>query len=221
MVQTCIFDLYGTLVDIHTDEEKPEVWKKLALFFRYYGADYTPEELKEAYSFQVQKLTEMFREEQEKQAGNEKDGQLEKENGKNSAGKHSPEYESSPEIQMEEVFLRLYRERGVEADQTLAVHTGQFFRSLSTDYLRLYDSVESMLSELRQAGKKVYLHTNLSPEKIVTEADAVIEGADMERLKELLLGSSGSNKEKVTEKESNKRENRKNLQKSKEKRKQP
>ena len=57
MVQTCIFDLYGTLVDIHTDEEKPEVWKKLALFFRYYGADYTPEELKEAYSFQVQKLT--------------------------------------------------------------------------------------------------------------------------------------------------------------------
>ena len=81
MVQTCIFDLYGTLVDIHTDEEKPEVWKKLALFFRYYGADYTPAELKEAYSFQVQKLTEMFREEQEKQAGNEKDGRLEKENG--------------------------------------------------------------------------------------------------------------------------------------------
>lgn len=300
MVQTCIFDLYGTLVDIHTDEEKPEVWKKLALFFRYYGADYTPEELKEAYSFQVQKLTEMFREEQEKQAGNEKDGRLEKENGKDSAGKHSPEYESSPEIQMEEVFLRLYRERGVEADQTLAVHTGQFFRSLSTDYLRLYDGVESMLSELRQAGKKVYLlsnaqsiftaheikalrldrwfdgmflssdygckkpdlrfyekllatygidretavmigndgtcdiqgakraglcavylHTNLSPEETVTEADAVIEGADMERLKELLLGSSRSNKEKVTEKESNKRENRKNLQKSKEKRKQP
>ena len=32
MVQTCIFDLYGTLVDIHTDEEKPEVCKKLALF---------------------------------------------------------------------------------------------------------------------------------------------------------------------------------------------
>ncbi len=55
----------------------------------------------------------------------------------------------------------------------------------------------------------------------MTEADAVIEGADMERLKELLLGSSGSNKEKVTEKENNKRENRKNLQKSKEKRKQP
>ena len=25
-----IFDLYGTLVDIHTDEEKTELWEKLA-----------------------------------------------------------------------------------------------------------------------------------------------------------------------------------------------
>ena len=27
-----IFDLYGTLVDIHTEENDPLVWKKLALF---------------------------------------------------------------------------------------------------------------------------------------------------------------------------------------------
>ena len=27
-----IFDLYGTLVDIHTDEEKTELWEKLAQF---------------------------------------------------------------------------------------------------------------------------------------------------------------------------------------------
>ena len=66
MIQSCIFDLYGTLVDIHTDEGNPEVWKKLALFFSYYGADYEPEELKEAYSLQVRKLTETFRKEQEK-----------------------------------------------------------------------------------------------------------------------------------------------------------
>lgn len=32
MVQTCIFDLYGTLVDIHTDEEKPEVGRSLRCF---------------------------------------------------------------------------------------------------------------------------------------------------------------------------------------------
>ena len=32
-----IFDLYGTLVDIHTDENDL-VWEKTALFFGYYGA---------------------------------------------------------------------------------------------------------------------------------------------------------------------------------------
>ena len=44
-----IFDLYGTLVDIHTEEEDPVVWKKLALFYGYYDANYAPEELKERY----------------------------------------------------------------------------------------------------------------------------------------------------------------------------
>ena len=43
-----IFDLYGTLVDIHTDEEKTELWEKLAQFYGYYGAVYTAEELKNA-----------------------------------------------------------------------------------------------------------------------------------------------------------------------------
>ena len=143
MVQSCIFDLYGTLVDIHTDEGRPEVWEKLALFFRYYGADYTAEGLREAYHRQVRELTEQLRED-----------------GAERVLSDAPEYESSPEIQMEEVFVRLYREWGVEADRELAVHTGQFFRSLSTDYLRLYDGVETMLSHLRQAGKKIYLLSN-------------------------------------------------------------
>ena len=35
-----IFDLYGTLADIHTEENDPLVWKKLALFYGYYDADY-------------------------------------------------------------------------------------------------------------------------------------------------------------------------------------
>ena len=28
MYETCIFDLYGTLVDIRTDEEKEELWER-------------------------------------------------------------------------------------------------------------------------------------------------------------------------------------------------
>ena len=34
-----VFDLYGTLVDIHTEEDFPKLWEKLALFFGYYGAN--------------------------------------------------------------------------------------------------------------------------------------------------------------------------------------
>ena len=41
--ESYIFDLYGTLVDIRTDEEKKELWSKLALFYVYYDAHYTPE----------------------------------------------------------------------------------------------------------------------------------------------------------------------------------
>ena len=43
-----IFDLYGTLVDIHT-EENSLVWEKTAFFFGFYGARYTPEELQNSF----------------------------------------------------------------------------------------------------------------------------------------------------------------------------
>ena len=48
-VKAVIFDLYGTLVDISTDEEQEELWRKLALFYGYSGAVYEPRELKGAY----------------------------------------------------------------------------------------------------------------------------------------------------------------------------
>ena len=35
-----LFDLYGTLVDIHTDEQHSEVWERLAVFYGYYGGGY-------------------------------------------------------------------------------------------------------------------------------------------------------------------------------------
>ena len=44
-----VFDLYGTLVDIKTDEEDMNAWSKLSLFYGYYDALYDPEELKERY----------------------------------------------------------------------------------------------------------------------------------------------------------------------------
>lgn len=46
MYQNYIFDLYGTLADIRTDEDKPYLWKKLAEIYASFGAIYSPAELK-------------------------------------------------------------------------------------------------------------------------------------------------------------------------------
>lgn len=140
MYKNYVFDLYGTLVDIHTDEEQAELWEKLSLFYGYYGAVYTPAELREAYEALV--------------SGKEKalKGKLSEE----------PKYahESYPEIQIEEVFQALYQRKGVEADMALAVHTGQFFRVLSTEYVRLYEGAAELLAGLRARGAKVWLLSN-------------------------------------------------------------
>ena len=142
-----VFDLYGTLVDIHTDEEQMEVWEKLSLFYGYYGAFYNAMELKDAY------------------------GELVKGKEKNlkSTLEKDPKYshEASPEIEITEVFLELFREKGVEAEETLAVHAGQFFRVLTTEYVRLYEGTTEMLLRLRKAGKKIYLLSNA--QRIFTE----------------------------------------------------
>ena len=142
-----VFDLYGTLVDIHTDEEQMKVWEKLSLFYGYYGAFYNAMELKDAY------------------------GELVKGKEKNlkSTLEKDPKYshEASPEIEITEVFLELFREKGVEAEEALAVHAGQFFRVLTTEYVRLYEGTTEMLLRLRKAGKKIYLLSNA--QRIFTE----------------------------------------------------
>lgn len=144
---TYVFDLYGTLVDIHTDEELPMVWEKLALFYGYYDAPYEPMELKKRYGELV----------------NGKEQELKK------TLEDDPKYahEASPEIEITDVFSALFREKGVEADEALAVHAGQFFRVLSTEYVRVYPGTAQMLESLKKQGKKVYLLSNA--QRIFTE----------------------------------------------------
>ena len=135
-----VFDLYGTLVDIHTDEEPKEIWDKLALFYGYYGACYSAEELKKRYETLVK--------------GKEADLKVSLENDPHYA------HESSPEIEITDVFQSLFMEKGVEADNTLAIHAGQFFRVLATEYIRVYPGTIEMLQNLKKKGKNVYLLSN-------------------------------------------------------------
>lgn len=142
-----VFDLYGTLVDIRTEEERDLVWEKLALFYGYYGARYEPSELRERYGALVAK-----REQEQKSA-------LESE------AKYA--HEASPEIEITDVFLALFEEKGVDADRVLAVHAGQFFRILATDYVRTYPGTSEMLAHLRKQAKRIYLLSNA--QRIFTE----------------------------------------------------
>ena len=145
--ETYVFDLYGTLVDIHTEESDPAVWEKLALFYGYYQAHYEPKELQKCYTTLVKG----------------------KEANLKSTLEQDPKYphEASPEIEITEVFRELYTNKGVQADDALAVHTGQFFRVLTTEYVRVYEGTKEMLSDLKERGKKIYLLSNA--QRIFTE----------------------------------------------------
>ena len=62
--QNYLFDLYGTLVDIKTDERDPEVYHKLRRYFWFNGADYEEKELYDAF-FEEISLEEERRKEQQ------------------------------------------------------------------------------------------------------------------------------------------------------------
>ena len=49
MYKNYIFDLYGTLVDIRTNEQKPYLWKKMSEIYSAHGAMYTAKELRSTY----------------------------------------------------------------------------------------------------------------------------------------------------------------------------
>lgn len=131
----CIFDLYGTLVDIRTDERSPRLWARMAELYRRNGAACRPEELWEGYFRLVRELE-----------------------GAGLPGQYA--HEAHPEIQIEEVFRRLYGERGVEAGEELVRRTGLVFREHSTEYLRLYEGAAELLRLLRARGCGVWLLSN-------------------------------------------------------------
>lgn len=164
MYQTYLFDLYGTLVDIRTDEEDIEVWRKFSVFYGYYGADYTPEELKKAYLDEEHYL----REEAKEKLGSFKD--------------------SYPEIVLERAFQALFEKKGIQASMELAVHAGQFFRILSLNYIKLYPNIVTMLETLKAKQKKVYLLSNA--QQIFTEYE--MNYLDIKKYFDGILFSSGT-----------------------------
>ncbi len=60
--QNYIFDLYGTLIDIHTDEEDKALWMVLANYYRQHGANYYANGIRTGYMKYVKEELEKFEE---------------------------------------------------------------------------------------------------------------------------------------------------------------
>ena len=127
-----VFDLYGTLVDIHTEEDN-RVWEKTAFYFGFYGAGYTGPELKAAFQNAMR-------------AREAKAGQS---------------YECFPDLPFEETMADLFRAKGVvENADSLGINAAQLFRISSLDYIRLYPHALEALAKLRKAGYRLWLLSN-------------------------------------------------------------
>ena len=133
MYKNYIFDLYGTLIDINTNEWKASLWKNMAMIYSMSGANYTPAELKKTYyRFLVEEIKSIPKE----------------------------KYSTNPEPQIDNVFRRMYTAKGAECNLKTAQMTGRVFRALSLKYIRLYDGVHELFEEIRSHGGKAYLLSN-------------------------------------------------------------
>lgn len=127
-----IFDLYGTLVDTHT-EEGIDTWERTAIYYGFYGAHYSGKELQTAF--------------QKSMADREA-----------TAGQS---YECFPDVHCEVTFAQLFREKGItENADKLGFHAAQAFRMISMEYLRLYPGVLDALALLRKKGYRLWLLSN-------------------------------------------------------------
>ena len=136
MIQSYIFDLYGTLVDIRTDETMPLLWKRMALLLSLQGAPYGPEELRSAYRLAVEEQIDRRAAERPQ----------------------VPRAHVEPEIL--NVFRSLYEDKGVLPREDRLMDTALYFRTLSMRHLRLYPGAREVLEALRRKGKGVYLLSN-------------------------------------------------------------
>lgn len=155
MYQNYIFDLYGTLVDIRTDESGDEFWSAVADVYNQNGATYTWDEIKKLYYFYA--------------------------NREHKKVKLLHPFYRHVEINLNNVFSKLYSRKGVHANNDLLNTTTLEFRRASTIFIRLYDGVLDLLQSLKTADKRIYLLSNAQrcftyPELIALGIDKYFDG---------------------------------------------
>ncbi len=147
MYKNYLFDLYGTIIDINTDEWCDEIWEKMALIYSLSGASYTGKEMHKRYDELVEDEKTLIPKEK---------------------------YTTTPEPLIQNVFIRLYKEKGVECSEEMAAYTGRVFRALSIKFIKLYDGVHELFDEIRKNGGRIFLLSNA--QRIFTEPEIRLMG---------------------------------------------
>ncbi len=158
MYQTYIFDLYGTLADIRTNEARPTLWRGAAAYMTLRGAPYSAPELRASYRRTVK---------------------VQREAALRRLGAPCPPELAEPDLA--EVIRALYAAKGVAAGADDIAHWALMFRALSLDYVRLFPGAAETLDELRRRGAKLYLLSNAqrlftAPELRALDLDRRLDG---------------------------------------------
>ena len=178
-----VFDLYGTLLDIRTDERSPKLWKIMKNFYNSYGCEWKKKRMRDAF---------FLYDAGERQRQRVLTGILQ------------------PEIRIERVFARLLFEgcpshscgfsiSGIPVDELReryktdidgvlsiteksdwVVSVANLFRTVSRKYVRPYADTISTLNSLKKCGCRLYLLSNAQrlytmPEIETTGLDRVLD----------------------------------------------
>ncbi|WP_165496242.1 HAD family hydrolase [Alloscardovia theropitheci] len=126
-------DLYGTIFDIHTDENNPQVWDDMCEYMNKRGTHFSDgEELFNAYNDAMTKALIIGREER---------GQF-------------------VEIDFVPVWHLLYEIGGAHVYESTAYDTATYFHRVSTDYLEPYPHAREFLAVCRRKGIRPILVSN-------------------------------------------------------------
>jgi putative hydrolase of the HAD superfamily len=74
-----------------------------------------------------------------------------------------------PDIDMMDVFYKIYKDQGIKASPKVIQHTTRAFRAITTDYISLYPGVIELLDELKKMNKKIFLLSNAQRAFLIAE----------------------------------------------------
>lgn len=125
-----IFDLYGTLIDISTDETSFSFWRNVRSILREYGAEYKIREARDLYYALI-------------------DTEVRKRSG-----------EDCPEIELRDVFRTMFLRKGIKLTKEEIDTFATRFRKASYKRFTLYPGVMELLKYLKAEGVRIILLSN-------------------------------------------------------------